>query len=527
MKHLKTRRGRTPHARLDSVITLTNLTQEQKNIIYDDLTYPNPEYENAMKFSGYQSVMIPETLEYFKEDGPRMYVPAGYPYRDLGITSIADTRNTSTVKPPEFLLTLRDTQQEASDAFIECNSRRGSQCGLIQMPTGKGKSILGLYLAYALKQKTLVLVHKIDLVDGWRADAKLCFGDDIDVGVLGGGVSKKKQKIGDFITIATVQTLNGYSDEQLSELEDEFGFVICDECHHVPSSSYDLVNCLNARYKLGLTATPERTDGLVGIMNDYFGDFCYKYRTPIYKDDEDILPVKVLVRKPKATFDPICTPIELENGSIVYDLYKLTADEKFELTDDMKRFSELKPKERPKIQINDVYDTVVQSRDYLPLVISDMKREIENGKSCIAFFNHKAHCSLYYHRLVRAGVPENLIQIYNGDYTKKQLTECIERAKNKEALMTLTTFSKSTEGTNVKAWEVLFMVGSVNNGKSAEQAVGRVRRVADNKSDVATVYEYFLQKIPILARHFKTRVQRYQKLGFEISRFAQKRKRHK
>lgn len=516
--------NKKPFARLSSVLTLINLTEHQKNRIVDDLTYPNPAYENAMRFSGYQSVSIPENLEYYRDAGDRVYVPVGYDYKALGVRDFCDTRTKVTVQVPKFKLTLRETQQEAADAFIRRNTGRGEQCGLVQMPTGKGKSILGLYLAGALRQRTLVLVHKTDLVNGWKADAKLCYGD-IDVGIIGGGVKKNKQKIGDFITIATVQTLNKYSDEELAEIENTFGFVIIDECHHAPASSYDLVNCFNARYKMGLTATPEREDGLIGIMHDYLGGFCYKYRAPVC--EEDILPVKVLVRKPRAEFDPICTPKKLSNGRIIYEIYKMSPSEKFELTDGMKHLSELKPNERPKVQIPDIYDTVVQSRDYLPLVIGDMKREIENGKSCIAFFNHKVHCSLYYHRLIRAGVPENLIQIYNGDCTKKQLDECLRKAENREVLLTLTTFSKSTEGTNVKAWEVLFMVGSVNNGKAAEQAVGRVRRVSDNKSSIATVYDYYLQKIPVLERHFKTRMQRYQKLGFDISRFSQKSKNRK
>lgn len=520
-------KNKKPHVRVSSVLTFTNLTEEQKGIIIDDLTYPNPAYENAMRFSGYDSVLIPETLEYYCDDDKRLYTPVGYDYSKIGVRSVCDTRNRTTITPPDFKLTLRDTQREAAEAFIRCNKGHGKQCGLIQMPTGKGKSILGLYLAGALRQKTLVLVHKTDLVNGWKADAQKCYGDDIDVGVLGGGVSKKKQKIGDFITIATVQTLNKYSDEQLEEIESEFGFIIIDEAHHTPASSYDLINCFNARYKMGLTATPEREDGLIDIMNAYLGDFCYMYKAPKYEDDKDILPVRVLVRKPATEFDPVCKPRKLSDGKIKYEIYKLSPDEKFKLTDGMKRYSELRPNERPNVQTSDLYDTVVQSKSFLPLVVNDIKKEAENGKSCVVFFNHKVHCSLYYHRLIRAGVPEELIQIYNGDFTKRQLEECIRKAESREALITLTTFSKSTEGTNVKAWEVLFMVGSVNNGKSAEQAVGRVRRVSDNKAPIATVYDYYLQKIPRLARHFNTRVQRYQKLGFQISRFAQKAKKIK
>lgn len=41
-----------------------------------------------------------------------------------------------------------------------------------------GKSILGLHISFMLRQKTLIIVHKDDLVKGWQKDAKVVFGDN-------------------------------------------------------------------------------------------------------------------------------------------------------------------------------------------------------------------------------------------------------------------------------------------------------------------------------------------------------------
>ena len=77
-----------------------------------------------------------------------------------------------------------------------------------------------------------------------------------------------------------------------------------DECHHIAASSYDLVNNLNARYKLGLTATPERKDGLSHLMTDYLGDFCFQLTSA--PNDKDILPVDIIMRDCDAFVDPVC-----------------------------------------------------------------------------------------------------------------------------------------------------------------------------------------------------------------------------
>lgn len=501
-----------PHARLSSTLTLTNLTEEQSESVKESLTFENPDYKNALRYSGYGATTLPKYLNYYVQRGSQLIVPAGFDYRRLGITRICDTRVKVPVEVPPFILTLRDDQERAARAFLRSNKPRGSQCGMIQMPTGKGKTVMGIYLAYALKQRTLVIVHKSDLVRGWKKDAEIAFDGKIKVGIIGGG----KRVIGDFITVATVQTLNKLSDEEFAELQDAFGFVIVDECHHIAASSYDLVNNLNARYKLGLTATPERKDGLSHLMTDYLGDFCFQLTSA--PNDKDILPVDIIMRDCDAFVDPVCSVVKNDQNKVLkYQLSDLYSPATKKLEKDQIRLSEIADyRKRPRIPFTDMLSVVFSRKEFNNMVIKDMIYEIEAGHSCIAFFNLKEHCSLYYYKLINAGVPKELIQIYNGDCSAKQLEECLQRAESKDALMTLTTFSKSTEGTNVNAWEVGFMVGSTNDGKNAEQAVGRIRRLAPNKLKRARMYDYCLKNVPMLARHTQTRVKRYQKLGFRF-----------
>ena len=83
-----------------------------------------------------------------------------------------------------------------------------------------------------LSRKTLVVVQKNDLVDGWMNDINLCFGLSKDkIGLIKAG----KKKIGKQVTIATIQTLNRLDSEEIRELYNAFGMVICDEASPLTS----------------------------------------------------------------------------------------------------------------------------------------------------------------------------------------------------------------------------------------------------------------------------------------------------
>ena len=102
-----------------------------------------------------------------------------------------------------LFFTLRGDQEKAKGAYLYSQKKEQYPKSLIQLPTGKGKTILALNIAYTLKQRTLVLVHKDDLVTGWQNDIEDCFGGKLEPGLI----KAKKRTVGKQITIATVQTL--------------------------------------------------------------------------------------------------------------------------------------------------------------------------------------------------------------------------------------------------------------------------------------------------------------------------------
>jgi len=485
----------------NGMIKLSGLLPEQTSQIKSELTFNNPAYESTMRYSRWATTNVPPYLTYYRQiDDSTLFVPIGYDIESLRSRIIGDERILSPANFPPFVLTLRPDQQIAADAFIEQNKSPVLK-GNIQMPTAKGKSILGLYLSHFLSQKTLIVVHKDDLVSGWKADIELAFAGKIKAGLI----KAKSRKVGEQITIATIQTLNNFSEEELLPLLSTFGLVILDECHHVGAQTFSLTSRFNSRYKLGLTATPERSDGLTHVIKLYFGDFCY---THIYNlNDNDILPILVNVRSlPAVYFNPVCKPTR--NGG--YAVSNKTAPKEYILKEGERRISDIPYNLRPKIFYSTI-DRYAVSQILAENVVPDIVREFDEGHSCIVFFKQKEDCESCY-ALLRNQIGEENVYLYYGN--NKDNESVRERAENQRKMVTVTTYAKSTEGTNVTRWEVAFLVSSIKDGKNVEQAVGRIRRTRKDgdKLRVARVYDYRTPNVYTFASHGRSRDARYQKL---------------
>ncbi len=116
---------------------------------------------------------------------------------------------------------------------------------------------------------TIFVVPTLSLVDQWLEKLSQFFCEE-DVGEWTG---RKKKLLP--ITVAT------YDSAYISAeyLGDKFGMIVFDEVHHLPSESYRKIAEMSlAPFRLGLTATPEREDGLHRLLNELVGDFSKKIR---------------------------------------------------------------------------------------------------------------------------------------------------------------------------------------------------------------------------------------------------------
>lgn len=477
---------------------LYNLSKEYSDLVKKELTFTNPKAIQVKKYSKYLTTKIPDYLYYYSEDTQgNLSVPIGFNLNFKKLFSNIDLRVSNIVNYPEFLLKLRIDQDKAEKEYLE------KKYGVIQLPTGKGKTILALHIAFTLKQKTLILVHKDDLVRGWIKDIKKCFGNDIPIGLI----KAKNKKIGEQLTIATVQTLSRMSKDELSKYTEEFGLVVQDECHHVGLNIFNIIDQFNSKYKLGLSATPERTDGLNFVFDLFFGGIIYKQI--IKKDDPDICNAETRILNSDFKYEPFLYKNQ------VYNYFDY---EKDKLPSGIIFLKNMDYKNRPVVPFSKLDDIAVTDKSTMDMVCNIIYKHYKYNHSILVLFKQKRHIDLYYNYLIKYNdiLKERIILYYGNN--KENCDILLQKAENKDALITLATYAKATEGTDVKSWEVLFLVSSINNMKNVEQAVGRIKRKVEGKLDTAIVYDVRYSNSYILRNHGYIRDKVYTKLKMEIKR---------
>lgn len=488
---------------------IIGVDNEDLTKIKEALTFNNPKYAQAKRFSPYNHISVPPYITYYekyKENGVNIVeVPCG-----VNVPSILGdkysyethvyTNNEVCVYPP-IKIQLRGDQKKAYDSYINHVTHNG----IIQMPTGKGKSILGIYTAFSLRMKTLVLVHKEDLVVGWNKDIKKCFGGKVNPGLI----KAKSRKVGEQITIATVQTLSRMSDEEFNSYAHQFGLVILDECHHVGANTFNIIDRFSSEYKMGLSATPTRSDGLTHVFDVFFGGIAYKYKYK--KSDKDILPVKVKIFNSRAKFLPF---VETRGDWISDQVFNYHDYKEEELPEHYCLVESIPYEQRPTIPFFTTDTAIVTNTKFKIQVCKDILSHAREGHSVIALFTQKEHIDLYYSYLKRY-IGSNKIMRYYGD-SKEDSGDMMKKADSKEVLITLATLAKATEGTNVRSWEVMFLVSSINNEKNIEQATGRIRRTKEGKLNPVLVYDYYQRDCYSVRSHIKKRIGVYKKLKYDI-----------
>jgi superfamily II DNA or RNA helicase len=145
-------------------------------------------------------------------------------------------------------LTLREYQRKALDNWVKVGKR-----GCVVLPTGAGKTIIGVRAIEIVNSASIVIVPTIDLMDQWTSVISKYF-PDTKVGNLGGGI--------DDIEPITVSTYDS-AYLRASVLGNKFALMIFDEVHHLAAPGYrTIAEQFASPFRLGLTATIEREDAL-------------------------------------------------------------------------------------------------------------------------------------------------------------------------------------------------------------------------------------------------------------------------
>ncbi len=208
-------------------------------------------------------------------------VAVGYPAEDLaGYTAGAPLPlKLREVAATGLPFRVRDYQREAADVFYAGGDVRGGS-GVIVLPCGAGKTIVGLAAMALLQRSALILTTSVTAVKQWKRELldKTTLTEDEVKEYTG-----ETKDIGP-VTIATYQILT-YRPDKTEEFphfglfdQRDWGLIVYDEVHLLPAPVFRVTAQIQARRRLGLTATLIREDGREGDVFSLIGP--KKYDVP-------------------------------------------------------------------------------------------------------------------------------------------------------------------------------------------------------------------------------------------------------
>lgn len=300
-------------------IIVNKPTQQVVEWVKNTLILDNPDFYKLEKL-GKWTGNTPKTIWLYERRGDDYYIPFGclkdlwkiHPFKDdykIDILPIVKREYKSN-------MILFDYQEKAVDEVIKTKN------GILVMPCGSGKTNCGLEIIARIGGRALWLTHTQDLLNQSkeRAESVLEF-DDIKSAL--GTITAGKINIGTHITFATVQTMCKIN---LIQYKNSFDIIICDEVQHAAGTPtkvtqfYKVLSSLSARYKIGLTATPKRADGLERAMLALMGDKIYE----VDKKEVEHTTCPIEVKQIETGYFP--NPENILNGDGTIDYMSLVDD---------------------------------------------------------------------------------------------------------------------------------------------------------------------------------------------------------
>ena len=161
---------------------------------------------------------------------------------------------------------LKDEQNKVIEAILK------KDFSLCIAPPGFGKTLIGAKIIELRSVNTLVIVNKNMLLDQWIDRFTQYFEyEKKDIGYLG----KSKNKLNNKLDIATMQSLKNNIN-----IIKNYSFVIVDECHHIPALTFEkIIKQFKGKYILGLSATPNRKDGMEPLIYQQLGSIAYEVKS--------------------------------------------------------------------------------------------------------------------------------------------------------------------------------------------------------------------------------------------------------
>ena len=433
--------------------------------------FQNPEFyrAQAMRFPTYGKPRIVACAE----DGARfLELPRGCLeevealLRGFGIElSMQDQRHPGLPLAVSFQGVLRPEQKTAANAMLAHDT------GVLAATTAFGKTVVAAWLIAQRGVNTLILVHRKQLLEQWvtRLGEFLDVAER-DIGRLGGGRKKLTGKI----DVALIQSLTrkGEVDDRIAD----YGFVIVDECHHIPAFSFELaVSRAKAKYLTGLSATVVRKDGHQPIVFMQCG------------------PVRHRVdAKRQAANRPFSHEV-------------LARPTGFRMQGE--------PEDDARIEFQRVCDQLIRDNSRNLAICSDVVQNVQNGRAPLVLTERVDHLQILADGLRANGV--DIVSLQGGMGIRALKSALARAAASVPGRVLLATGRFLGEGFDNPRLDSLFLTMPVSWRGTISQYVGRLHRLHEHKREVR-VYDYADLDVPMLSRMFDRRCRAYEAAGYSI-----------
>lgn len=439
------------------------LTPATIGFIKEKLNFFSTEYLTRKRL-GKSVYKVQKFFKLIGEDANVIFLPRGFLNQLTKFLESADISYEVVYEYPETeevkfksLIELTPTQQEALNKSLESNQ------GVIVAPPGSGKTMIGMELIAQRQLPALILMHRKQLLDQW-VDRIQTFLNIPKVQI--GRFSGTKKKIGKEITVGLLQSLARY--RNIAELENRFGTIIVDECHHIPAKTFrEVIANLNSQYLYGLTATPKRKHNDEQLIFVYIGDIITEMEgSDLNEDDLDHKSSKkpeIIIKK---------TDLEIP--------FQWKTD-RFQLLAKIISFDTTRNK----------------------LIVEDILHQVESGNKVLVLSERKEHLEIL--DLCLKGKCET-IMISGDDSTAKRILK-LKQIKAGHYQVILSTGQFFGEGLDIKNISSLVLAFPFSFEGKLIQYIGRLLHSTNPKF----VLDYRDQKVAFLERQFKQRNRYYKK----------------
>lgn len=463
-------------------IKVENYTQEILDYCKENLVLPNPEYYKR-EAQGRWTGNTQREFVLYERVGTNLLLPFGC-FKDLwqrfgSKCEFISCIHSNTAINYQSNIQLYPYQESAVNRLISAKN------GILVSPCGSGKTQMALEVIARIGGKALWLTHTGELLTQSMDRAKSCF--DLPSYAYG-TITAGKVNVGSAITFATVQTMCNID---LSQYAKEFDVVIVDECHKAIGTPtkimqfYKVLSNLQARYKIGVTATPKRADGLERCMTALLGNV--EHIIPKEEVKKFTCPVKVV--KLETDYEPNLDVVLAGDGTIVYS----------SLIDDL-----IHNEERNEKIARDVDVELSFCSSAKILILSDRVEHLTVLKRKICEKN--------------ADLTDKVVQLMalsNSKKAREGRRQVLKDLNDGKINVVLATYALAKEGLDVPNLNYVVFASPQKDETTVTQASGRVGRKSEGKL-YGTVIDYVDSKFGMLAGFSRKRNSIYKKLEYEI-----------